>query len=632
MHIVAAALTAALAAQPATVFTFHSDEFWLNLHKFLYVLGRAENKAADATLEPVAGAAADSEQRLVTLSAVDRSTWTEAIAAYGRGLSRQDPTRDRSLALLEGRLAAAGEASSLEGVDIDDTLRQVLERTAPVYRNAWWASHRATNRVWVNGTETLVAAHGASMLRLATDAYRFPWPPAGYPVHIVAYASWAGAYSTDGSLLVVSSNARAGTMGWAGLEAVFHESIHQWDDGLDAMLNAKAAALGKRVPRNLSHAIVFFTAGEAVRRVAPPGYVPLADASGAWSRGMTGFKKALEATWLPYLNGHGTRDEALAALIQRTATAPASPSFVFQTDDFWINLHHFLYALGVIEARLPDADSPALAPVRQDFQNGAQKLTTEQRQAWAQIVSRYATKWSLTLPSVEPAAATVRNLARAVDDTTLENVAIDPSLRAALEGAAPIYRAAWWPGHRDRNRAWRTQIEPLVAQYGPVVRDFLTRVYAAQWPEQGRVVRVSGYANFGGAYSLVNGGLIVVSSVDPTSQGLSGLEALFHEALHQWDPQTFSALNVVARQLHVTVPRDLTHAMIFFTTGEAMKRVSPTYVSNIDRLDIWRVNLSGAIVPASRLRQPLIEAWKPYLDGTITRDAALEALVRQATR
>jgi hypothetical protein len=102
--------------------------------------------------------------------------------------------------------------------------------------------------------------------------------------------------------------------------------------------------------------------------------------------------------------------------------------------------------------------------VRQDFQNGVQTLTAEQRRVWAQIVSRYATKWSLTLPSVEPAAATVRNLAKAVDDTTLENVAIDPSLRAALEEAAPIYRAAWWPGHRDRNRAWRSQIEPLVAQ------------------------------------------------------------------------------------------------------------------------------------------------------------------------
>ena len=33
----------------APIFRFETDEFWLNLHKFLYVLGRAQNKAADAS-------------------------------------------------------------------------------------------------------------------------------------------------------------------------------------------------------------------------------------------------------------------------------------------------------------------------------------------------------------------------------------------------------------------------------------------------------------------------------------------------------------------------------------------------------------------------------------------------------
>ena len=48
-------------------------------------------------------------------------------------------------------------------------------------------------------------------------------------------------------------------------------------------------------------------------------------------------------------------------------------------------------------------------------------------------------------------------------------------------------------------------------------------------------------------------------------QATSGLEMVFHEALHQWDPQTFAALAAQARKLNVTVPGDLPHAMIFFT-------------------------------------------------------------------
>jgi hypothetical protein len=61
--------------------------------------------------------------------------------------------------------------------------------------------------------------------------------------------------------------------------------------------------------------------------------------------------------------------------------------------------------------------------------------------------------------------------------------------------------------------------------------------------------------------------------------------------------QTFATLNTHAKQMNVTVPRDLTHALIFFT-GEAVRRIAPTYVPTADRLGIWDKNLSGAAVPA----------------------------------
>ena len=131
---------------------------------------------------------------------------------------------------------------------------------------------------------------------------------------------------------------------------------------------------------------------------------------------------------------------------------------------------------------------------------------------------------------------------------------------------------------------------------------------------------------------MVNGGVIVIGSADPNSSGLSGLEAVFHEAAHQWDPQTFAALNAHAKPMNVTIPRDLTHALIFFSAGEAVRRVSAKYQSMADRLGIWDKNLSGATVPASRLKQPLIDAWKPYLDGTTPRDVALDALVKRVTQ
>jgi hypothetical protein len=630
--LVAALLVpAAPAHAQAPIFKFESDEFWLNLHKFLYVLGRAQNKDPNASREAVAAAPGDAARGLASLTDAERQAWTDAVAAYTRGLSRQDPIRDRDLAALEGRLADIDEASNLASAMLDESLRALLERAAPVYRKAWWSSHRASNRAFISSTQQLLNARGATVLQFITRAYQMPWPAGGYPVHAVAYASWAGAYSTWGNLLIVSTNPGAGTSGWGGLESVFHESMHQWDDAVEMLLTAQAGAAGGQVPFNLSHALIFFTSGEAVRRVAPAGYVPYADAAGVWQRGMTALKTTIEEIWLPYLNGRGTRDEALAALVRRTLVAqPKAAILTFQTDDFWLNLHHFLYAAGVIEAKLPEASQAALAPAGPDMLRGLERLDAAQKRVWADVVAQYAQQWSRTNPQTDPAAGIVRALATVSETSNLAAVKLDPALRSALEQAAPIYRAAWWPMHRDGNRAWRTQVESLLARHGERVRDYLTRAYAITWPAAGQVIRVTSYANFGGAYSLVNGRLVIVSSVTPSSQGLAGLETVFHESLHQWDPQTFGALGEQAKKINVRVPQDLPHAIIFFTVGEAVKSVAPDYVPLVETLGIWDLRLSGSPLVASRLRQPLLETWKPYLEGRGTREDALAALVARA--
>jgi hypothetical protein len=151
------------------------------------------------------------------------------------------------------------------------------------------------------------------VLAFITRAYGMKWPDGGYPVHVSAYANWAGAYSTSGNLLVLSS-LDGGTQGLQGLETVFHEGMHQWDDAMIALVRDRARARGVRLPPNLSHAMIFFTAGEAVRH-AVPSHVPYADAAGVWDRGFTVFRQPLIDVWKPFLDRRGTRDEALAALV-----------------------------------------------------------------------------------------------------------------------------------------------------------------------------------------------------------------------------------------------------------------------------------------------------------------------------
>jgi hypothetical protein len=321
--LVLAASTLAGAAQPEPTppfFRFEPDEFWLNLHHFLYVLGRAEAKLTDASRQAVAGAPADAERGLAQLSDSERASLRQAVIAYASGLSLKDAVFDDPLPTVTGTLARVGDAATLTGSGIDPALSATLERVAPIYRRTWWPAHQAGNRSWRSSTSALVDRHGRTILAFITKAYGMQWPAEGYPVHLSAYANWAGAYSTRGNLLVVATTAGTGTEGLDGLETVFHEAMHQWDDQIETVLRNVARTPNKVVPRDLSHAMIFFTAGEAVRRVAPE-HVPYADAYGIWQRGLRPFKEPLQEVWKPYLDGLGTRDEALAALVARTGSA-----------------------------------------------------------------------------------------------------------------------------------------------------------------------------------------------------------------------------------------------------------------------------------------------------------------------
>ncbi len=299
---------------PAPIIRFSTDDVWLDLHHFLYVLGRAQAGIADAVNT---AAPAEQERGLQTLTADERTQWKDAVNAYAKDFSRLDLVSDRQLVGITGALAGIGNAATLDSArpSLPPSVASTLERVAPVFRKAWWPEHRRANQQWVDETKVLVDQHGADVLAFITRAYQLPWPANGYPVHVCAYTNWAGAYSTDGPLLMISSVDAGGDHGPAALETVFHEASHQWDNAVTARLAELGRPIGKKVPNGLTHAMIWMTAGEAVRRVIP-GYVPIAEAGHLWERGGNPrYRPALESAWLPYLNGSGSRDDALLKLM-----------------------------------------------------------------------------------------------------------------------------------------------------------------------------------------------------------------------------------------------------------------------------------------------------------------------------
>lgn len=304
------------------------------------------------------------------------------------------------------------------------------------------------------------------------------------------------------------------------------------------------------------------------------------------------------------------------------ASQASAPIFRFETDGFWLNLHHFLYVLGRVEAQMPDVGRDAVAGAPADEAAGLQALSASERQAWREAVHTYATRMSKLDTVFDADLYDLTNaVRRASDDRAAAAMQIDVVVAAALDRAAPIYRKVWWPRHREANRRWRDSMEAYGPKLGPPLIAYVTRAYQAEWLAGGFPVNVSAWSNWAGAYSTYDS-LLVVSSLSAGNSGLHGFEITFHEAMHQWDDHLRQRLQALARANTLKVDNLLSHAMIFYTTGEAMRSVVPEHVPYAEKAGIWKGRM-GVFKPA------LDQHWKPYLDGTSTLDAALLGLLRR---
>jgi hypothetical protein len=304
----------------ALTFEFRSG-FWINLHHFLYVLGRAANGEADASREAVARAPQDLDG-FERLGSEEQRIWRDAVAFYQNGPSRRDAIFNDTLTGATAVLARAADRSTLDGLSLDDGLIQTLLGAAPIYRQVWWARHRASCEARVTDVRRLLSAHGEGIANRIAAAWQEAWPQTPVTIDMTAYANWAGAYSTDrhGGLIVFSC-LNEGNAGLYGVEILFHEAMHWWDDATQRRLSRIARDDNVTAPPDLSHALIFYTAGHSVQAQVEE-HVPYAERFGIWQRGLARFKPALDAHWAPWLRGETGNAEAIRSLLRALASGP----------------------------------------------------------------------------------------------------------------------------------------------------------------------------------------------------------------------------------------------------------------------------------------------------------------------
>jgi len=206
----------------------------------------------------------------------------------------------------------------------------VLEQAAPIYRAQWWNEHDRRNREWIAGVAPLVERMGGPLSQDIARVYQSRWPHEPIPVDVVFYGGPFGAYTSLEPTHITVSSSDPRNQGMSAFEILFHESSHALATSVQDGITKACHARGIPIPRDLWHALLFYTTGELVRRAAVQGelraagsapssavapYTPYAKRNGLYSRGWQDYERVLEGYWQPYLDGKADFDHAISAVV-----------------------------------------------------------------------------------------------------------------------------------------------------------------------------------------------------------------------------------------------------------------------------------------------------------------------------
>src|SRR6202048_3402454 len=343
------------------------------------------------------------------------------------------------------------------------------------------------------------------------------------------------------------------------------------------------------------------------------------------------------------------------------------PVFEFHSG-FWVNLHHTLYQ----EAKF-GASQDAFTAAGNDKAPGKNRptlktspgtrsaLTPAEQRAWDEALRYYAANYIDKDLLFTTELILIKNqlgdfdgcdeLSGRKKETC--NAGLPANLTHVLEAAALVYRAHQWPGHDLANRRWVMRVAPLVREQGLGLSQRLAEIYQTKWPKDKIRVDVCAYANRSGAYTTLDPLRVTISSTDPRNQGAEALEVLFHEASHGIAEPVQQAIIRECRQREKPIPRDLWHALIFYTTGEVIKPIVDTRPDAGDNVgqdgSDTAVARGGTTDPRANSHLPkytpyakreglyqrgwdsylqlLTLYWQPYLDGSVTFDNAIAHIV-----
>jgi len=341
-----------------------------------------------------------------------------------------------------------------------------------------------------------------------------------------------------------------------------------------------------------------------------------------------------------YAESRRANEARQSVTAQASGTETPLPVFEMHSG-FWVNLHHFLY----LQARLSKGNSSPMETVRGAAQPDESPVSlidfpAAEIRAWQDAVEFYSkdlARRDLLLNGdmeiINNQLSLMESCAELEGKTTpLCRSGLRQDLVEALEEAAPVYRAHWWPQHDRTNRDWIARVAPMIEKMGVELSGQLAEVYQTAWPAQRLRVDVVCYGGPFGAYTTLDPVHVTISSHDPRNRGVYGFEVLFHESSHALAGAVNKGISRAFRDRDKPIPRDFWHALLFYTTGEIVRR--DVEYGTMTITDDQAAGGASAYLPyAARFglysgswehfRGLLDLYWLPYLDGRVSFDTAM---------
>jgi hypothetical protein len=276
----------------------------------------------------------------------------------------------------------------------------------------------------------------------------------------------------------------------------------------------------------------------------------------------------------------------------------------------WVNLHQRLLYEAAFKWDKPPAG-----------------LSADGLAKWAKAVEDYRAYVGRRNPIFNDELAGLND---ALAETSADRLpdSIPAAARRVLEAAMPLYRAAQWEEDDRANRFWMAVAEPLLASAGEELAEAHAKAYAVPFPKR-ILVDVTSFAWQFGAYTVGEGesAHAVIASTAKGTQGFAALESLMHEPSHAIVGSVSHAIGSDLKRLSAETGlkpmANLWHAILFYTSGELTRRaLARRGVSDYQPyiLGMYGRGFGG-------FRQSLETHWQAYLDGKVTREAALRQIL-----